>query len=422
MTAEIICVGTEILLGNIVNTNAAFMAEKLARLGISCYYQSVVGDNEGRLKEIALAAIKRSDIVIFSGGLGPTEDDLTKETVSEAFGRKLIEDEKAWKQIVKFFEKRKLKLTENNRKQALVPEGSVVLYNKNGTAPGIIIESDSTKAILLPGPPGELIPMWETYVDEYLMKQSAEFLLSETVKICGAGESMVETDLKDLIDGQANPTIATYAKVGEVHVRVTAKGSDEKECRKLIKPVVKEIKQRFGAKIFTTDENVTLEMSVIQLMMENKMTLTTAESLTGGMLCSRLVNVPGASNVLKQGLVTYSNKSKRKYLGVKRGTLDKHGAVSEQTAKEMAKGGAAQGKTDVCVSLTGIAGPGGGSEDKPVGLTYIAVCIDGKVKVREYLFEGERAKIRESATVAALTMLRSCLLESMTEKTFSTEK
>ncbi len=421
MTAELICVGTEILLGNIVNTNAAFISRKLARLGISCFYQIVVGDNGGRLKEVLENAVKRSDIVILSGGLGPTEDDLTKETASEVMGRKLSEDEKALKQIVKFFEKRKMTMTDNNRKQALVPEGSVVLYNKNGTAPGIIIESDACKVILLPGPPGELIPMWDTYVDEYLMKLSPEILVSETVKICGSGESMVETQLKDLIDAQTNPTIATYAKVGEVHVRVTAKGTDEKECRKLIKPVIKEIKQRFGAKIFTTDEAVSLEMAVIQLMQENKLTLTTAESLTGGMLTSRLVNVPGASSVLKQGIVTYSNKSKRKYLGVKRGTLDKHGAVSEQTAKEMAKGGAALTKTNVCVSLTGIAGPDGGTPVKPVGLTYIGVCINGKVRVKEYLFEGEREKIRESATTAALTLLRHCLLENMTETTF-TEK
>ncbi len=418
MTVELICVGTEILLGNIVNTNAAYMSEKLAGLGLSNYYQTVVGDNAGRLKATLETAVKRSDIVILCGGLGPTEDDLTKETAAEVMGRKLYEDEKAWKQIVKFFEKRKLNLTENNRKQAQVPEESIILYNKNGTAPGIIMEAPECKIILLPGPPGELIPMWETYVEDYLRKLSPEQFVSETVKICEAGESAVETELKDLIDKQTNPTIATYAKVGEVHIRVTAKGRDEKECRKLIKPVVKEIKQRFGAKIFTTDENVTLEQAVVQLMLENGMTLSTAESLTGGMLTSRLVNVPGVSDVLKQGFVTYSNKAKRKYLGVKRGTLDKRGAVSEQTAKEMAKGGASQTKTNVCVALTGIAGPDGGSEEKPVGLTYIAVCIEGKVKVKEYLFSGERQKIRESATTAALTLLRHYLLECLTEKTF----
>ena len=195
MTVEIICVGTEILMGNIVNTNAAFIAERCVANGLNCYYQTVVGDNAARLKETAQNALNRSDIVIFSGGLGPTEDDLTKETVSEAMGKKLVEDEKAWKHIKKYFEKRGLELTDNNRKQALVPEGSKVLYNKNGTAPGIIIETEKAKAILLPGPPGELLPMWQEYVDEYLRSLSTGIFVTEMVKICGAGESKVETVL-----------------------------------------------------------------------------------------------------------------------------------------------------------------------------------------------------------------------------------
>ncbi len=422
MTVEIICVGTELLMGNIINTNAAFMAERCAALGIDCFYQTVVGDNAGRLKDTIKQAAGRSDIVILSGGLGPTEDDLTKETAAEVMGKQLVEDEKAWKHITKFFEKRGLELTDNNRKQALVPEGSIVLYNKNGTAPGIIIEEESCKMILLPGPPGELIPMWHEYVDEYIGKLNPQMLLSEMVKICGSGESKVETVLRDLIDGQTNPTIATYAKIGEVNVRVTAKGSDEKECRKLLKPVVKEIKKRFGLKIFTTDEDVTLEMAVMQILNENKMTLSTAESITGGMISSRLINVPGASDVIKIGFITYSNKAKRKYLGVKRSTLDKYGAVSEQCAKEMAKGGAAAAKSDVCVAVTGIAGPTGDTANKPVGLTYIGVCVAGKVKVKEYIFDGNREKIRQSATTAALTLLRHCLLENLTEKTFGEKK
>ena len=419
MKAEIICVGTELLMGNTVNTNATYIARGLAGLGISCFYQSVVGDNDGRLKELFNEASERADIVVLSGGLGPTEDDLTKETVARAMGQQLVLDDKAWKQIQKFFEKRSLKLTDNNKKQAYVPEGAKVLYNKNGTAPGIIAESDRVTAILLPGPPGELIPMWDAQVVPYLKSISGEALYSEMVKICGSGESFVETDLKDLIDAQDNPTIATYAKTGEVHVRVTAKAASEKEAHKLVKPVVKEIKKRFGSKIFTTDENVTLEAAVMQLLNENKLTLATAESLTGGMVTSRLINVPGASDVIKSGFITYSNKSKRKYLGVKRSTLDKYGAVSEQCAKEMAKGCAATAKSDVAVSLTGIAGPDGGTDEKPVGLTYIGVSVLGKIKVKKYLFSGEREKVRESATAAALTLLRHCLLENLTERTFA---
>jgi len=419
MKAEIICVGTEILMGNIVNTNAAYISRGLAGLGVSCFYQSVVGDNDGRLSEVFDEAAKRADIVILSGGLGPTEDDLTKETVAKAMGRKLVEDEKAWKQIKKFFEKRDIKYTDNNRKQALVPEGAKVLYNKNGTAPGIIVEGENVTAILLPGPPGELIPMWDDQVVPYIREKSDAVFVSEMVKLCGVGESLVETELKDLIDAQTNPTIATYAKVGEVDIRVTASAPDEKAAGKLVKPVVKEIKKRFGSYIFTTDENVTLEASVLQLLDENKLTLATAESLTGGMLTSRLINVPGASEVIKTGFITYSNKSKRKYLGVKRSTLEKHGAVSEQCAKEMVKGCAAATKADAAISLTGIAGPDGGSEEKPVGLTYIGVSVLGSIKVKKFVFSGEREKIRESATATALTMLRHSLLESLTERTFS---
>ncbi len=419
MKAEIICVGTEILMGNIVNTNAAYISRGLAGLGVSCFYQSVVGDNDGRLSEVFDEAAKRADIVILSGGLGPTEDDLTKETVAKAMGRKLVEDEKAWKQIKKFFEKRDIKYTDNNRKQALVPEGAKVLYNKNGTAPGIIAEGENVTAILLPGPPGELIPMWDDQVVPYIRGKSDTVFVSEMVKLCGVGESLVETELKDLIDAQTNPTIATYAKVGEVDIRVTASAPDEKAAGKLVKPVVKEIKKRFGSYIFTTDENVTLEAAVLQLLDENKLTLATAESLTGGMLTSRLINVPGASEVIKTGFITYSNKSKRKYLGVKRSTLEKHGAVSEQCAKEMVKGCAAATKADAAISLTGIAGPDGGSEEKPVGLTYIGVSVLGSIKVKKFVFSGEREKIRESATATALTMLRHSLLESLTERTFS---
>ena len=418
MTVELICVGTELLMGTVVNTNAAFISQRCVALGLDCFYQSVVGDNAARLEESIRQAMGRSDIVILSGGLGPTEDDLTKETAAKVMGKELIPDEKAWKHITSFFEKRGLELTENNRKQALVPEGSKVLYNKNGTAPGIIMEGEKNRLILLPGPPIELTYLWQEWVEEYLKSLSGDFLISEMVKICGSGESKVETVLKDLIDVQNNPTIATYAKTGEVDVRVTAKAQDEKECKKLLKPVVKEIKKRFGSKIFTTDENVTLEMAVMQILNENKMTLTTAESITGGMISSRLINVPGASEVIKVGFVTYSNKAKRKYLGVKRSTLDKYGAVSEQCAKEMAKGGAAAAKSDVCVAITGIAGPAGDNTSKEIGLTYIAVSVAGKIKVKEYRFDGNREKIRTAATTAALTFLRHCLLENLTEKTF----
>lgn len=422
MTVEMIFVGTELLLGNIVNTNAAFMAEKCALLGLSCYYQTVVGDNEERLSGVLKDALSRSDVIILSGGLGPTEDDLTKETVAKVMGAALYEDEKVKADIKAFLEKRGYQITENNWKQAMVPEGAKIIANPNGTAPGLVLEKDGRHVILIPGPPNELIPMFNESIYDYLDKLTPEIIVSSMVKVCGIGESLAETMVKDLIEQQTNPTIATYAKTGEVHIRVTAKALSEKEGRKLIKPVVKEIKSRFGAKVYTTDETITLEQSVVDLLKENELTMTTAESCTGGMLAARIVSVPGASEMFKEGFITYSNKAKRKYLGVRKSTLDKYGAVSEQTAKEMAKGGWGFTKSDVCVSITGIAGPDGGTDKKPVGLVYIGVSVCGNVLVREYRFSGNRSKIRENATSYALIQLRECLLNYFSENTFGAKK
>lgn len=411
MTVEIICVGTELLLGNIVNTNAAYLAEKCAELGLSCYFQSVVGDNEERLTMVLKSAMERSDIVILSGGLGPTEDDLTKEVAAKVCEKKLSVDDHSMERIAEYFAERDIKPTENNWKQAMIPEGAIALDNDNGTAPGVIIETDSVKVILLPGPPDELIPMFEASVAPYLSQLTPGVICSQTVKICGASESQVETELKDLIDSQTNPTIATYAKTGEVHIRVTASADNEKAAEKLLKPVVKELQERFGQKVYTTDVNVTLEKAVVDLLQERKRTITCAESCTGGMLSARIINVPGVSDVYKAGFVTYSNKSKRKLLGVKKSTLEKYGAVSEQTAKEMVKGAMAAAKADVAVALTGIAGPDGGTKEKPVGLVYIGCKVGDKVTVKEFHFKGNRAKVREAATSAALTLVRKCVLE-----------
>lgn len=418
MTVEFICVGTEILLGNIVNTNAAYLAEKCAGAGLSCYYQSVVGDNEERLTQVLDCAIKRSDIVILSGGLGPTQDDLTKEVAAKVCGRQLFLDEVSKERIEKYFAGKDKKPTENNWKQAMIPEGAIVLENNNGTAPGVIIETENAKVILLPGPPNELIPMFEESVVPYLEKLTSGVIESQTVKICGVPESQVETMVKDLIDEQTNPTIATYAKTGEVHIRVTASAEGHKEARKLLKPVVKELKSRFGYDIYSTEEETTLEKAVVDLLLANELTVSCAESCTGGMLSARLINVQGVSEVFKSGFVTYSNKAKRKALGVKKGTLQKYGAVSAQTAEEMAKGVAFVSKADVAVSVTGIAGPDGGSEEKPVGLVYIGCNVKGTVTVKEFHFKGNRAKIREAATSAALMLMRRCMLEYYSKVTF----
>lgn len=419
MVVELISVGTELLLGNIVNTNAAYLAEQCASCGLSCFYQTVVGDNEERLQEIVKAGLKRSDILILTGGLGPTDDDLTKEVVAKAMKKKLTEDTKAREMIQTYFENRGMEITENNWKQAMVPEGAIVMYNNNGTAPGLIVESGEKCAILLPGPPKEMKPMFEEYVVDYLKKKNPEVIVSTTVKLCGIGESKVADMLQDMLGNQTNPTIAPYAKTGEVHLRVTAKAADEKSANKLIKPIVKQIKTKLAEYIYTTDENTTLEQAVVDLLMANDLTVSTAESCTGGMISARLINVPGVSDALKMGYITYSNKSKRKLLGVKKRTIEKHTAVSEAVAMEMVKGLELESKADVCVSVTGLAGPDGGDEKHPVGLVYIACSIKGNECVKEYHFSGNREKIRENATAAALTLMRKCILEYMTETAFS---
>ena len=411
MVVELICVGTELLLGNIVNTNAAYLSEKCALLGLSMYHQSVVGDNAERLKESLETALNRSDVVILSGGLGPTQDDLTKETAAEVMGIPLKEDPHSRERIEEYFKNSQYKvITDNNWKQALVPEGAIVLDNENGTAPGIIMEKNGKSVILLPGPPGELIPMFEGKVYDYLNKLQPEIIYSTMVRICGLGESFVENEIRDLIDNQTNPTIATYAKIGQVDLRVTAKAASEKEAAKLAKPMLKELLKRFGDHIYTMDEHKSLEEVIVHFLKERSLTLTTAESCTGGMIAARITDVPGASEVFKQGLVTYSNRAKRKLLDVKKTTLKEYGAVSEKTAKEMAKNGAFSTGSDACVSVTGTAGPTGGTEEKPVGLVYIGCCYNNKTVVKEFHFKGERQKIREQATANALILLRECIL------------
>ena len=418
MVVELISVGTEILLGNIVNTNAAYLSEKCAELGLSCYYQDVVGDNEERLQETIRTALSRADILLISGGLGPTQDDLTKEAAAGVMGKPLYLHEESKASIQQFFEERGLEITDNNWKQAMMPEGCIVVDNPNGTAPGVIMAENGKHVVLMPGPPNEMIPMFENSIIPYLNKLQSGVIYSQTVKICGVGESKAETMVKDLIEGQTNPTIATYAKTGEVHLRVTAGAEDEKAAKKLVKPIVKELKSRFGSHIYTTDNDVTLEKAVVDLLFANKLTITTVESCTGGLLSARLINVPGVSEVFKSGYVTYSNKAKRRLLGVKKNLLEKRGAVSKEVARDMAKGAALVSKSDVTVSITGIAGPDGGTEEKPVGLVYIGCNVRGKITVKEYHFSGDRAKIRENTVSAALTLLRECVLQYYSEVTF----
>lgn len=413
MVVELISVGTELLLGNIVNTNTRFLAEKCAAAGLSVYYQVTVGDNRERMKETFETALKRADVVVITGGLGPTEDDLTKEVCAEVMGYSLVEDPHTRERLEDFFKNSIYKeIPDNNWKQAMIPEGCKVLDNENGMAPGLIMEKDQKTAILLPGPPNELIPMFTKQVMPYLASRQPQTIVSQMVKICGYGESQVADMVKDLIEAQTNPTIAPYAKTGEVHLRVTAKATNEEEAKKQIKPIVKELKNRFGMAIYTTKEEETLEMAVVRLLKKYDLTVSTAESCTGGMLAAKLVNVPGVSDVYKEGFITYSNKAKRKNLEVSKSTLKKYGAVSEQVAKEMATGGVLAADSDICVSITGIAGPDGGTEEKPVGLVYIGCYLKDHVAVECYQFKGNREKIREQATMKALDLLRRSIIEN----------
>lgn len=412
LVVELISVGTEILMGNIVNTNASYLAKKCAMLGMDSYTQVTVGDNEERLKEAIQTAFSRSDIVILTGGLGPTKDDLTKEISAKVLGKSLIRNSEWEEKIRTYFKERQLSdISENNWKQADVIEGAMVLENKNGTAPGEIVEGETGKTIvLLPGPPNEMKPMFEEYVYPYLQKRTDKIFVSKMVKLCGIGESKAEEKILDLIEQQTNPTIAPYAKTCEVHFRVTASANSKEEGENMVSPVVKELYHRFGNHIYTTKEEETLETHLIALLKEKQLHLVTAESLTGGLIASTLINVPGASDVVNESYITYSNEAKERILHVKEETLKTYGAVSEQTAYEMAKGAYEVADANVSIAVTGIAGPDGGTALKPVGLVYMGCCVNGVVKVESYRFKGTRLNVRESTVASAFDFIRRCIL------------
>ena len=410
MTVELISVGTEILMGNILNTNARYLSEKCAGMGYEVLYQTSVGDNPARMRNVIRTALERVDLVILSGGLGPTEDDITKDICCEEMGVPLVEDPDVRNFIDEWLMTRnRTDVAKSIYRQAMVPEGQKIFMNGNGTAPGLAIEKNGKTAILLPGPPGELIPMMENQVIPYFQSKSDSILCSRMIKICGIGESTVEDRLLDLIDSQSNPTIATYAKTREVHVRVTAKAATEEEAEQLLAPVVKEITARFPKEVFTTDERENLEDVVVRILKEQGLTFTAAESCTGGLLAARLVNVPGASDVFRGSFVTYSDKAKHRMLGVRKKTLHRYTAVSAETAAEMAAGARNEGKADIAVSVTGIAGPDGGTEERPVGLVFIGCAEEDRIVVEEYRFRGNRAKIRDQAAEMALDLARRVL-------------
>lgn len=409
MVAEIIAIGTEILLGDIVNTNASFLARELAALGISTYHQQVVGDNPGRLKEALESASESADIIITSGGLGPTGDDLTKETISEFFERPLHMDEKAAKHIEEFMVNLGRKLTDNQWKQAMLPEGCIPLYNTNGTAPGVILEAKGKILIMLPGPPSEIVPMFKEQVVPYLRSKSDKVLISRTMHISGIGEAAVEEALHEEMQTMSNPTLAPYAKEGIIDVRITARASSEEEAEKLIAPMEKKVRDLFGIYVIGADDE-TLEGVVVELLRKHGLKMATAESCTGGWVCSQIVSYPGASEVLEGGIVSYSNEVKMAQLGVKAETLAKYGAVSEETAREMAIGAAKLMKAEAAVSTTGIAGPTGGTKEKPVGMVCFGIYLNGEVTSFTTRYTRNRNSNRRFAVIRALNELRMRIL------------
>lgn len=405
MKAEILCVGTELLLGDIVNTNAAYLAKELAQMGIGVYRQSVVGDNGERLRAELADAFSRVELVVMTGGLGPTYDDLTKETVAAYFGREMVMKDEILEELTRFFATTGRPMTDNNRKQAAMPKDAIVFPNENGTAPGLAVEGDGKTAILLPGPPNEMIPMFQNEVVPYLMRRSGKTIVSSSVHLIGIGESSVEDRLRDMMLSHKNPTIAPYAKTGEVRLRVTAAADCEAEARQMIAPVIEEICSIFPQYVYGVDVG-DLEHAVVDALRTSGRKAAAAESCTGGMITKRLTDVAGASAVLDGGVCTYANSAKMALLGVEEAVLAEKGAVSPETAAQMAVGVRKLFQADFGVSTTGIAGPSGGTAEKPVGLVYVGIASDMGVRTVALRLgrnrKDERDAIRFSASSYAL--------------------
>lgn len=409
MKSEIINVGTELLLGDIVNTNSRYLSKKLAEIGIDVFFHTVVGDNRERLKSTFITALNRSDLIIITGGLGPTKDDITKEVICEVLDIELILDTNILSKIKSYFKSCLKGMPHNNIKQAYIPKGSKILPNEIGTAPGFIIEKNGKIITLLPGPPKELSSMFENYLQQYLSSKSKYTIKSLTIKTIGIGESDLEMRIKDIIENQSNPTIATYAKEGQVEIRITAKATNEEVANRLINNVVDKITPIIKDYIYSYN-NETLEELVYKILLERKLKIGFCESCTGGLIASRFTKIPGASKVFEEGIITYSNESKLRELGVRKETLQKYGAVSKETALEMAIGLKKKSKVDIALSVTGIAGPTGGTKDKPVGLVFIGLVTDKNQKCIKYNLKGSRTDIQKKTADRAFNEIRKLLL------------
>jgi len=408
-------VGTELLLGQTVDTNAAYIAERLAANGINVYFKATVGDNWTRFAAVLAQALTRADVVIISGGLGPTEDDLTREVVAAVLHRPLVEDPQALAAIERWFAVSHRPMPPSARKQALIPEGARIIANANGTAPGFIVEHGNQTVVCLPGVPYEMKPMFDEVVLPYLRERYglAGALYSRVLKFCGIGESALEERVRDL-QHSANPTVAPYASLGEVKIRITARAENAEEAERLIAPVQQEIVRRVGEYMYGIDED-TVEGVAGRALLQAGWTLALAESCTGGLIAKRITDVPGSSAYFLGGVVSYSNEAKVKLLGVSEKTLAEHGAVSAPVAEQMALGAAERFGATLAVAVTGIAGPGGGSEAKPVGLVYIACALNGRAKAYRFQFQGGREQVRGLTAQTALDLIRRHALGLSTE-------
>lgn len=392
-------------MGDILNTDAQYLSIELAKLGISVIHQSTVGDNRERLLAQLDEAAKRSDIIILSGGLGPTPDDLTKEVCCEFFGKEMFLHEPTVEKIKKYFSSKGIEMAQNNLKQAMLPKDCVIFPNDNGTAPGMAIEKDGVHILVLPGPPRELKPMFQNCAVPYLMQFSDRIIVSHNIRTFGIGESSMAERVNDLFDAR-NPTVAPYAKDGEALLRVTAMAMTKEDAESLCEPVIEEIKKRLDTYVYGVDYNC-IEEAAVAMLKEHHLKVATAESCTGGLIAKRITDVPGASEVFECGIISYANEIKHKVLGVSEDDLNKYGAVSEPVAKQMAQGALKVSGADIAVSVTGIAGPDSDSTDKPVGLVYIGLADKENVWVREIrTSRRDRSYNRYVSASNALNMIR----------------
>ena len=411
MKAAILAIGTELLMGQTVNTNASYLSRALSELGIGVYYHNTVGDNPKRIKESLNLLMESCDLIVTTGGLGPTLDDITKEVIAETLGLQMILDQRSLDLIQERFRLFSRSMPESNIRQAYFPEGAIILDNSQGTAPACILEVKGTDKVIvvLPGPPREMKHIYHTYIESYLKSRSQIKMHSKYLSVYDLGESALEEQLIDLIVNQTNPTLATYAGDGKVLLRITSSGGDTIDHEKMVDDMVETVKSRVGTYI-VSESGEEIDRVILNRLIANNLKIAFAESCTGGKLASAFIQHPGASDVVDAGFVTYSNKAKIRDLGVDKQTLVNYGAVSHQTCAEMVKGLIDKTGCDIGVSITGIAGPTGGTEEKPVGLVYIGIGIEKEVYTFENHFAGDRTTVQNRAVIKALKLLHDTLV------------